>query len=282
MPELPEVETIKRRLNSLLTNKAIHSIKVLRDKSFQGDLNLVEQCSIVAVKRRAKILQFDLNNDHHLIIHLKMTGQLIFVDEKQKVGGGHPTADWVTQLPGKHTRVIFTFQDDSKLFFNDMRVFGWIRLLKPLELAQEYAKYGPDIVDPAITGDYLLEQFARRSIPIKQAIMDNKILAGVGNIYASEALYLAGIHPQRPAKSLTEEEIAKLFKAMKQVINRGIELGGTTFDGKYVNVDGLAGGYQNEMKVYGMEGAKCVNCEGTVKRVKLGGRSTFFCENCQK
>jgi len=285
MPELPEVESIRRKLNLVLLNRQIQQIEVLRDKSFLSFSSLAIEISnqtVLEVKRRAKILQIVLSGKRDLLIHLKMTGQLIFVDTSgQRVGGGHPTADWVNDLPTKHTRVIFTFADGSRLFFNDMRVFGWIRSPLKQDVDKEFVNYGPDVNDPNLTVDYLLTQAQRRFIPIKQFIMDNKVLSGVGNIYASEALFAVGINPQRPAREISAKEMTKLLQAMQVIIERSIQLGGTTFDGKYVGVDGFAGGFQNELKVYGRSGKPCLKCGTEIQKIKQAGRGTFFCPTCQ-
>ncbi len=285
MPELPEVESIRRKLNTILANRQIQQIEVLREKSFLSFSTFGQEIlnqTIVEVKRRAKILQIVLNGERDLLIHLKMTGQLIFVDvDGKRAGGGHPTADWVNDLPAKHTRVIFEFTDASKLFFNDMRVFGWIRSPLKNEVGKEFVNYGPDINDPNLTVDYLLNAAKKRQVPIKQFIMDNKVICGVGNIYASESLFAVGINPTKPAKEVSKKEMAKLLKAMQKIIERSTELGGTTFDGKYVGVDGFAGGFQNELKVYGRDGEPCQKCGTKIQRIKQAGRGTFFCPFCQ-
>ncbi|MFH2118717.1 MAG: bifunctional DNA-formamidopyrimidine glycosylase/DNA-(apurinic or apyrimidinic site) lyase [Candidatus Paceibacterota bacterium] len=281
MPELPEVETVVRRLGEVLPGRVIEKIEVLRDKSFQGQPNRLKAQQITGVSRRAKMIHIHLDGDHDLLVHLKMTGQLIFVGDGQKVGGGHPTGDWVNQLPSSHTRVVITFKDDSILYFNDMRVFGWIRALDQQAIEKEFDCYGPDANSNEVTVDYFKKVFAHRSIPIKQAIMDNRLLSGVGNIYASEALFFAGVHPQRPAKSLTDLEWKKLHEVTKMVLDRGIKAGGTTFDGKYVNADGLAGRYQDQLMVYGKAGEVCKNCGTKIEKIKLGGRGTYFCPQCQ-
>ena len=286
MPELPEVESIRRKLNEILSNRQIQSVEVRREKSFiafpttgKEILNNV----VVEVKRRAKILQIVLDGKRDLLIHLKMTGQLIFMDiDGQRAGGGHPSADWVNDLPGKHTRVIFYMIDGSQLFFNDMRVFGWIRSPLKADVDQEFVNYGPDIDDPNLTVDYLLDAAKRRQIPIKQFIMDNAVLCGVGNIYASESLFATGINPTKSAKEVTKKEMGKLLQAMQKIIARSTELGGTTFDGKYVGVDGFAGGFQNELKVYGREGDPCLKCGTKIAKIKQGGRGTFYCPSCQQ
>ncbi len=265
----------------MVVGKQIKEIQVLRQKSFQGSVEDVVGAEIKAVNRRAKLLRFRLSNNLNLLVHLKMTGQLIFVSDDTKVGGGHPTADWTRDLPGKHTRVVINFADDSTLFFNDMRVFGWIRVLNDEQVLQEYSKYGPDVTEPEFNAEYLQEKLKNRTIPIKRAIMINQIAGGIGNIYASEALFVAGIDPRKPAKSLNHEELQDLVKASKQVIKEGVRAGGTTFDGQYVDVDGLAGEYQEQLRVYGREGEPCLNCCEEIKKIKQGQRGTYFCPKCQ-
>lgn len=286
MPELPEVESIRRKLQQILPKRQIRSIEVRRDKSFLAFPDFggeILQRQVLEVRRRAKILQIVLDGERDLLVHLKMTGQLIFIDQDgQRAGGGHPSADWVTELPAKHTRVIFDFSDGSRLFFNDMRVFGWIRSPLKKDVEQEFVNYGPDINDPNLSVTYLLRQASRRGIPIKQFIMDNAVICGVGNIYASESLFQIGLHPARTAREVTKAEMTALLQAMQAIIARATELGGTTFDGKYVGVDGFAGGFQNELKVYGREGLPCLHCGTKIAKLKQGGRGTFFCPSCQK
>ena len=286
MPELPEVESIRRKLNQILPKRQIQNVEVRRDKSFLAFPTTSEEIlnnTVIEVKRRAKILQIVLSGERDLLVHLKMTGQLIFVDKDgQRAGGGHPSADWVNELPGKHTRVIFYFHDGSRLFFNDMRVFGWIRSPLKTEVDQEFVNYGPDIDDSNLSADYLLNAAKRRQIPIKQFIMDNAVICGVGNIYASESLFATNINPTKPAREISKKEMTKLMKAMQKIIARSTQLGGTTFDGKYVGVDGFAGGFQKELKVYGRDGQSCLNCGQAINKIKQGGRGTFFCPSCQK
>ena len=281
MPELPEVETVKQRLSEILTGKTISQIKVLREKSFKGNPQQVAGLCINNISRRAKLLRFKFDNNLNLLIHLKMTGQLIYTDNDQRIGGGHPTADWVDSLPSSHTRVVIHFEDGSTLFFNDMRVFGWIKMLTDDQIQQEYSRYGPDANSSEFTAEYLKEKLQTRTIAIKQAIMINEILAGVGNIYASEALFLAGIDPRKSAKKLSLQEVKLLVVEIKKVIEAGIKHGGTTFDGKFVDVSGLSGNHQEHLHVYGREGEKCDNCGSEIKKVKIGGRGTYYCEHCQ-
>ena len=281
MPELPEVETVKRRLKEILPGKIIQSIKVLHEKSFRGEESSLEGQEVKDVTRKAKIIRIHLPNEQNLLTHLKMTGQLIFTDNGTRVGGGHPTADWVKDLPSSHTRLVYDFTDGSKLYFNDQRIFGWMRLMSDEEVVTEFAKYGPDINEDSLTVEYLKDKFKNRRIPIKQAIMMNPIVAGLGNIYACDALNIAQISPFRPAQSLDDCELKSLLKAAKQVIEEGLEYGGTTYDGKYVHVDGMSGSYQDIMRVYGKEGGRCQQCGGEIVKEKIGGRGTYFCRDCQ-
>jgi len=283
MPELPEVETIVRRLDSVLKNKLVVGIQVHREKSFLGDFELVKNQPIIKVSRRAKLIRFHFPNEINILAHLKMTGQFIFVSNKKRLGGGHPTADWVEELPSKHTRVsigLINNDQEESLFFNDMRVFGWLRVLTDDEVKTEYDKYGPDVNSPEATITYFNSKLKRTGRNIKQVVMDNKIISGVGNIYACDGLNLAKINPTRAANSLSDQEALVLLDALKHVIDLGIKLGGATIE-NYKNVDGFSGGYQNEVLVYGREGEDCKNCTGIIKKIKLAGRGTYFCPNCQ-
>jgi formamidopyrimidine-DNA glycosylase len=280
MPELPEVETIVRKLARYLKGKKIHKITVFRDKSFQDDPLTVEGATIVDVVRRAKLIKFVLDSQLNLLSHLKMTGQFIYTDPDSRVGGGHPTADWVQSLPSSHTRVMFELSDSSKLFFNDQRVFGWIKTVDTAQEELEFSRYAPDVISPLVTPTYFYEKLQRTSRPIKVVIMDNTIVSGVGNIYACDALNLAKINPTRQAKSLGEDESTRLLSAAQTVILKGIETGGATID-NYRDVEGFSGQYQDVVRVYGREGLPCQNCGGEIQKVKIAGRGTYWCPKCQ-
>jgi formamidopyrimidine-DNA glycosylase len=211
-----------------------------------------------------------------------MTGQLILVQaDGNRVGGGHPTADWTQNLPSSHTRVTISFEDGDKLFFNDQRVFGWLKIANQTEVAAEMNKYGPDINDENLTADDFAGKLAKTRAPIKLALLNSALVAGLGNIYVCDALNLAKISPFRAANTLTHTEVAELFRAAKHVIARGIALNGTTFDGKYVDVSGFAGHYQDEAMVYGRENQNCKNCSAKILKVRQAGRGTYFCAVCQ-
>jgi formamidopyrimidine-DNA glycosylase len=282
MPELPEVETVTRQLRTVLIGKTVSSIEVRKEKSWSGDQKVIIGQKITDISRRSKIIRLRFANQANLLIHLKMSGQLIYVDGQQRLGGGHPTADWVSELPSSHTRIFFTFSDETKLFFNDQRIFGWIRVASDDQVTKSFSVLAPDIIDPQITAEYLFQKSQKKKIPIKQFIMDNQIVSGVGNIYACDALNLAKISPLRSAGTLSMEKMERLLRSMRAVIELGIEKGGATAHGKYVNVQGLAGKYQDYMRVYSKKGDPCPNCGAMIEKMKLGGRGTFYCPNCQK
>ncbi len=283
MPELPEVETIKTRLGEVIIGQTIQSVEVLRQKSFQGDLTALVGATITSVERRAKVLSLELSSGYSLLVHLKMTGQVIVVTDQVRIGGGHPTADWVRDLPSTHTRVVIHFQDPNMtLFFNDQRVFGWLKVVDQNQKKLELAQYGPDINSSNLTADLFWQGLQRSRLPIKVRLMDGSFVAGVGNIYACDALNLAGISPFRRSNTLTKKDASALYLAAVAVIQKGIELHGTTFDGKYVGIDGFAGGYQAEVLVYGRKDQPCKQCGATIQKVKLAGRGTYYCPACQK
>lgn len=281
MPELPEVETVRSQLEKVILGKSFVKIDVLKEKSWSGDPLVVLNQPIIGVERRSKVLIIRLGNQYNLVIHLKMSGQLIYVDGEFRTGGGHPTDDWVQQLPSSHTRIVLSFDDATTLFFNDQRIFGWIRVLSSEETTQSLSTLAPDVIDKQITAEYLFQKAQRRSVPVKQFIMDNQVVAGVGNIYACDALNLARISPTRKASTLSQLEVQQLLDAMREVVHKGIELGGATAHGKYVNVAGLAGKYQDVMRVYNKKGQPCPNCGSPIEKTKLGGRGTYFCPVCQ-
>lgn len=280
MPELPEVETIVRRLQTVLPQKEISAVTVLKEKSFGGNPSDLTNVKISEVTRKAKIIEIKLDSEASLLVHLKMTGQLIFVDDTIRLGGGHPTSDWVQSLPSSHTRVQFTFSDGSHLYFNDQRIFGWVRHYSASEVEREYARYAPDVIEDQISPDYFWERVQRTSRAIKVVILDSTIMSGLGNIYACDALNLAQISPFRKANQLSRAEADRLLDACKAVLEKGIQLGGATIE-HFRHVDGFSGGYQDAVLVYGREGEPCYNCGGTIQKEKLAGRGTYFCPECQ-
>ena len=282
MPELPEVETIVRELDQVLSGKKITAVSVLRAKSFIGDEKELVGKTIESVERRSKMTVVGFSHyPKKLVIHLKMTGQLIYLSGTQRVVGGHPTPDWVNELPSKSTRVVVELDNGARLFFNDLRVFGWLKLMKKEAWEKLTAKLPPDVTDKEFSLDFFRSVLAKSGRPIKLVLMDQAKFGGVGNIYANDALYLARINPKRKAKELTGKEGEGLYEAVKKVISLGIKYGGASVD-KYVDAAGWGGKYQEHFLVYGRNGQKCKRDGKVIKKIKLGGRGTYFCPGCQQ
>src|SRR3989338_10607775 len=257
MPELPEVETIRRQLQRVLVGQKIKKVEKLHPKSFWGSQAKVAGKKIVAIKRKAKTIWVDLEGDLNLLIHLKMTGQLIYNGK-----------------PHKHTRVIINLSR-GRLIFNDMRLVGWIKAVDNDWLKKHFAKLPPDVVDKAFTVKYLDKILLSSNRAVKLVLLDQAKLGGVGNIYVNDALFCAAINPQTPAKKV--RRISQLHLCLKKVINRGIKYGGSTAkDENYVNAYGKKGQYQTKFLVYEQAGKNCLRCGGLIKKIKLGGRGTYF------
>ncbi len=272
MPELPEVETIKLYLEKAIVGQKIASVEILSKKQFLGNPKGLIGRKIKSLDRRAKYLIINLDNDKSLLIHLKLTGQLIWV----------PIAS--ADLPSKAARIIIRF-NKGVLFFNDRRKFGWIKVItnnKKL-ITDNLAKLGPEPLESEFSLDYLKKILQKTSRPIKLVLLDQEKIAGIGNIYANEALFLAKINPAKPAKNLTADEIKKLREAILKVLKQGIKYGGSSAaDESYIKPDGSLGKFQQHFAVYQRQGQKCQRCEAIIKRINLSNRSTFFCPVCQK
>lgn len=287
MPELPEVETVRRGLSKLIIGKNIASESHDTEKGFPNSVQDVSQflvgSSITDVRRRAKVLMVDLSSGYSLLIHLKMTGQLVFVGDT-RFGAGHPNDSLVNDLPDKSTRVTLTFSDGSKLFFNDQRKFGWVRLLPTQEIPNIpfMQKVGPEPLAKDFTAQEFMQRFARRSkTSIKAAILDQSVVAGVGNIYADESLWGAKIHPQRLVSTITEQEFIILHSELREVMNLAVEKGGSS-NSTYVNAEGKKGSYMDFARVFRREGLPCPRCGTTIEKMRVAGRGTHICPFCQQ
>lgn len=295
MPELPEVETIRRGLERLLIGYRISDIEIRYNRIFSGEPTHITHTSITAVRRFGKGLLIDFANNFSLAVHVKMTGQLIFKSDKT-VKEFHPKLPLPLQLPDKHTHVIFKLQSQSEkqktkeavLFYNDIRKFGWLKVVKTNEADRLpfFKNLGLEPLSnlPAGRQGLTIKQFntlvQKSNAPIKSLIMDQSKIAGVGNIYANDALYAAGIDPRRKANSLKDAEIKKLLEAIELVLQKGIDAGGAS-DVNYLNAEGGKGSYQNQFLVYRQTGKPCQKCGTTIERIKLAGRGTFYCPVCQ-
>lgn len=320
MPELPEVETVRLGLQRLLPGRTVSAADSDTAKSFPNAPSDVAQfligAAIVAVRRRAKVLLIDLSSDYTLVIHLKMTGQLVFIKEGHtpplgsemnselsphplklarsaraaadageiRFGAGHPNDSLVGQLPDKSTRVTLSFTDGSRLFFNDQRKFGWMRLLPTVEVPNIdfMQKVGPEPLEAAFTWQVLRDRLQRRkNTTIKAAILDQTVLAGIGNIYADEGLWGAKIHPATLVKNLAPAKIKALHVALVAVLRLSIEKGGSS-NHTYVDAEGKKGSYMSFANVFRREGQACPRCGTTIIKTRVAGRGTHLCPHCQQ
>lgn len=337
MPELPEVETIKRGLNKFILKKKIRKVEIREKKSLIlelptgrltghvdekdmgsiGELSkklsfLLRNSSVKNLRRFGKALVIDLDNGLSLMIHLRMTGQLVFdlpdsvpgssrpssrgsdPNSRQQApkcpesgnqrlfSGGHPTDDFVNKMPSKHTRVIFEFENGT-LYFNDQRKFGFVKVLKTAEVEKDefIRKLGKE--PWAMEPNELYEKLQRhKNAPVKAVILDQTIIAGLGNIYADESLFFAGVRPDRKAGAVTEKEAEQILVGARKVMEASIASGGSTM-ATYVRADGTKGNYLEKFaQVFRREGKACPKCGAKIKKMRVAGRGTHFCEHCQK
>lgn len=270
MPELPEVETICRglmKLNEKKVKNFFKSDKKLRIES-KLDFKLIKNAKITQIHRRARYIIIDFDNKKSLIIHLGMSGRIIFRKDFKKL---------------KHDHFILEFDDGNFLIFNDPRRFGFVDLLltKDLEKHQSIKNLGPEPFSKEFNAKYLFEKLKNKKINIKTAMMDNKIVVGVGNIYINESLFDSKISPLRQALSLKFNEVENLVNSIKKILKKAIDSGGSSIN-DYVDLDGNVGNFQENFQIYQKNDKKCLHCKCLIKRIVQNGRSTFYCEKCQK
>jgi len=289
MPELPEVETVRRGLHTLIIGKIVASVRHDTPKSFPNAPHDVDAflvgATIADVRRRAKVLLIDLSSSYTLVTHLKMTGQLVFVGSAdERFGAGHPNDSLINQLPDTSTRVTLTFADGSHVYFNDQRKFGWMKLIPTVQVPTMafMQKVGPEPLEDDFTPDQFAARFVRRpGTSIKAALLDQTVVAGAGNIYADESLWGAHIHPKRLVKSITAAEFTALYTELRAVMNLAIEKGGST-NQNYVNAEGKRGSYMDFARVFRREGLECLRCGEVIIKFKAAGRGTHVCPTCQQ
>jgi formamidopyrimidine-DNA glycosylase len=287
VPELPEVETVRRGLEKLIIGRVIKKVAHNAEKSFPNAIADVKEfligASVHKVRRRAKVLLIDLSSEYSLVIHLKMTGQLVFVGD-ERFGAGHPNDSLINELPDRSTRVTLEFEDGSKLFFNDQRKFGWMRLMPTIEVPNInfMQKVGPEPLDADFSWQQFAERFRRRAkTSIKAALLDQTVIAGVGNIYADESLWGAKIHPKRLVGSITQPEFKRLYTELRTVMNLAIEKGGSS-NHTYINAEGKKGSYMDFARVFRREGLTCPrHPDVEIIKFKAAGRGTHICPVCQ-
>ncbi len=286
MPELPEVETIRRGLEPLILKKKIVQVDVDTQtrKAFQGDEKDVVDTIVVGLRRRGKALLIDLSNGMTMMIHLRMTGQLIWrgIDERDNFAAGHPSKNFMAELPNSQTRVSFVFEEGA-LYFNDQRKFGFVKVLSTEKVEEE--KFIRELAKEPweMTTKELFARCRRHAkAPIKAVLLDQKVIAGLGNIYADESLFYASVHPAKKAGELTEEQVALILEGARSVMMESIDSGGSTM-ATYVKPDGSTGSYlENFAKVFRREGRDCVRCGETILKTRVAGRGTHYCPKCQK
>lgn len=287
MPELPEVETVKIGLSKLVLGLKITGVSHDTSKSFPNAKADVEQflvgAKVTQVKRRAKVLLIDLSSNYSLVVHLKMTGQMVYVGN-ERFGAGHPNESLIGSLPDKSTRVTLEFDNGAKLFFNDQRKFGWMRLIPTAEVPNIdfFKKLGPEPLAASFTAnDFRARLLRRPKSNIKAVLLDQTVIAGVGNIYADESLWGAKIHPETLVKDLSDAKIKLLFNELQYVLELSIEKGGST-DRNYVNAEGKKGSYMSFARVFRRENQPCPRCGTTIIKTRVAGRGTHVCPHCQK
>lgn len=293
MPELPEVEVIRLFLEDKILGQRIKSIKILTPKSFIGNPQKILNKKIISFSRLGKQLSIHLENDLILLVHLKMTGQLLYFPlvkgGPRRIMLGHPTKDVFDNLPNKSTRVIFYFSPSCQrggrgeiLYFNDQRKFGWIKILNKAELVAAQKNLGLDIFSSGFTPQYLFSQLQKSSSPVKTVLLDQHFMSGIGNIYANDALFLAHVHPKTVSKKITLKQAKNIHHSLIKIMKQSVLAGGSTArDQKYLRPDGTVGKNQFSFRVYQRDGLPCLVCQTLICRLKLGGRGTFYCPRCQ-
>jgi formamidopyrimidine-DNA glycosylase len=287
MPELPEVETVRRGLDKLVVGKSIFGVEIINHKSFavsDSDLKkFVQGAEMIATRRRGKVLIIDLSSGYSLVVHLKMTGQMVFRGE-ESWAAGHPNSSFIAKLPDKSTRVVFGLSGDAKLYFNDQRKFGWIKLIPTAEVEniELLSKMGPEPFEKGVEKIFINNLRRHQNSMIKPAILNQTVIAGIGNIYADESLWLAKVHPEAPVKNLTDKKLAEICRAAGDIMQKSIDSGGSTMK-NYVKADGNRGDYLEKFaKVFRRDGMPCPRCGTTIAKIKVAGRGTHICPKCQK
>lgn len=288
MPELPEVETLRKDLTKAVVGKTVARVvvkwpKMVSPLSPVTFAKKLKDKKIKSISRRGKMLVFLLDDKNYLLVHLKMTGQLIFQPKRgDAVFGGHPQKGGTVGLPNKYTHIIIEFKDGTTLFFNDLRKFGWMRYATPIELAEAEQRFGVEPLKKHFTLEYfeeLIKRYPNRVV--KQLLLDQKLIAGIGNIYADESCFCAKVLPTRQVSTLTKKEKKDLHACIPQVLKLSISKKGTSFS-DYVQLDGKEGGMVKWLNVYNKKNQRCKRCTGIVQKIKLNGRGTHFCAKCQK
>jgi len=287
MPELPEVETVRLQLLHAIKGKTILAVEVFHNKATNHDARFVKLLTgktFTHIDRIGKLLIFSFTSepDFFVLAHLKMTGQFFFTEASSLSGGGHSmTVSDVRELPGKHTRIAFTCTDDTKLYFNDMRLFGYMKIATANMVAIARARFGQEPIQADFDLETFTKRLKKRRTSIKAALLDQSFIAGLGNIYVDEALFAAGVRPTRLANKLTKAEVEKVVSASRDILTHSIKVGGTTFQ-HFLDVEGKVGNYTNYLQVFGKQNTPCPGCGADIIKIRVAGRGTHYCKVCQK
>ncbi len=288
MPELPEVEVVKRSLEKKIQNLIINNVKIndgnLRYKLNEGEIPLLLGKKIKKIERRSKFLIFKMNNNLKMLVHLGMTGKFFFVDKKSEK---HKTSFYYnlnSAKDHKHDRVIFFFKYNQKLIYNDVRKFGFIKFYKTDECENFHLKnLGPEPLGRECNFKYFKKYILGKKRKIKDILMDQRCISGLGNIYVNEVLFQSNVRPNRQVSLIKDFEIKKILRNIKKILKNSINLGGSSIK-DFSSDDGKKGFFQEYFKVYGRKGKKCsnVDCNSKIIRTVISNRATFFCKKCQK
>ena len=289
MPELPEVEVVKRTLEKKILNLIIEKVNIndgnLRYKVNKEEISKLKGKRFKKIKRRSKFLIFEFNKNFVMLVHLGMTGKFFFVDKKEKKFKTSFYYNLNKLTDQKHNRVVFCFKNKEKLIYNDVRKFGFIKLYDSDKLKRiSHLKYlGPEPLEEKWNSKYFKKYILNRKRSVKNILMDQKFISGLGNIYVNEILFQSKVRPERKVSKLNDDEINKIVNYSKKILRRSIKLGGSTIK-DFSSDNGKKGIFQQHFKVYGRKGEKCSNtdCNNSIIRTVISNRASFFCKSCQK
>jgi formamidopyrimidine-DNA glycosylase len=285
MPELPEVETIRRDLTKQVINKKIKKVIIKKSRLVKNPDNFFIKTlvgnKISKIDRIGKLIIFVMKNNLYLLTHLKMTGQLIYIKKKSQTVGGHSFTSDKMDYPNQYTYIIIEFADDSNLYFNDIRTFGYMQIVNERELVVIKERFGIEPLTRNFTISNWEKLFQNRKTNLKALLLNQQLIAGIGNIYADEICFAVKVRPTRKVNKLTNKEIQELFRQTKKIIQQAIAKRGTTFN-NYVDTFGRSGNFLKYLQVYGRGQDKCKSCKINIRKIKLAGRGTHFCPHCQK
>tara|TARA_B100001939_G_scaffold160746_1_gene138746 strand:- start:842 stop:1711 length:870 start_codon:yes stop_codon:yes gene_type:complete len=289
MPELPEVEVVKRSLINKMQNLIVKSVKINDGRlRYKIDINKIKKIiglKFKKISRRSKYLIFFFNTDIVMLVHLGMTGKFFFINRKRIKYKTSFYYDINEDKDKKHDRIIFQLSNNQKLIYNDIRKFGFIKIIKRknLEHSSHLKHLGPEPLSTKFNIVYFKNYIKGKKRTIKDLLMDQKFVSGLGNIYVNEILFFSGIRPLKKIKKLSNFEIQKIIKFSKKIISRAIKFGGSSIR-DFSSISGKKGSFQQHFSVYGKKGENCskIECMGKIKKIVIANRASFFCDKCQK